>query len=353
MSRAPFAYAPDGSVLVMGDGPELFAFGANDGPLWKAFTEGVIVGVAGNSTTVVSVDSDGRLIAWRGLDGSKLDETTVETAGVRGLAMRPDGLCAVIAKDAVVLTTPKGGANVLAVPGACTAAWGPGGELAVGTEGGGLQVFDAAQKPTGSCSVGSAVTGIVYRAPSQWLVAAGTKVTLVSADGKLAGAAIDAAGPTGEVACTQDGAIFAVMAGPQQVTIGALGSNKRLGTVTFQRDVGGVGFGQQAWLAIGLDESEANRIDLATGQICKTEPAHGKVGSKWPMTVECEPQSVRTAITTVRTAGKAIATQIDHSGSSMGGNGCLYSCLGTALAIFVCSGCSGVISALYYFVYLG
>ena len=70
-------------------------------------------------------------------------------------------------------------------------------------------------------------------------------------------------------------------------------------------------------------------------------------------TARTNARAVRTAITTVRTAGKAIATQIDHSGSSMGGNGCLYSCLGTALAIFVCSGCSGVISALYYFVYLG
>lgn len=351
MSRAPFAYAPDGSVLVMGDGPELFAFGANDGPLWKKFTDGVIVGVSGNSTTVVSVDSDGRLIAWRGLDGTKLDETTVEAPGVSGLAMRPDGTCAVIAKDAVVITSPRGGGNTLAVPGACAAAWGPDGELAVGTSSGKVQVFDEAGKATGSCSVGAAVTGIVYRNPAHWLVAAGTKVTLVSDDGKAAGASIDAAGPTGEVACTKDGAIFAVMAGPQQVTIGAIGSNKRLGSVTFQRDVGGVGFGQQAWLAIGLDESEANRIDLSTGQICKTEPAPGKVGSKWALTVECEPQSVRTAITAVRTGGKAIATQIDHSGGGSS-NGCLYSCLGTALAVLVCSGCSGVISALYYFVYL-
>jgi hypothetical protein len=352
VSRVPFAYAPDGSVLVMGDGPELFAFGANDGPLWKKFTDGVIVGVGGNSTTVMSVDSDGRLIAWRGVDGEKLDENTVDAPGVRGLAMRPDGTCAVIAKDAVVITTARGGGNTLAVKGACAAAWGPKGELAVGAEDGGLCVFDAAGKAIGSTKVSGAVTGLTYRSPAHWLVAAGTKVTLVAADGKSAGASVDAAGPTGDVACTHDGAIFAVMAGPQQVTIGELATNKRIGTVTYQRDVSGVGFGQQAWLAVGLDESEANRIDLSTGQICKTEPAHGKAGSKWALTVAVEPQNVRTAITTVRTSGKAIATFIDHTPSSGPSSGCLYSCLAFAAGTFACSGCSGIIAALYYFVYL-
>lgn len=353
MSGVPFVYPRAGSMLVMGDGPELFVFsGANDGPLWRKFTDGVLIGVGANHEFVVTLDSDGRLVQWRGLDGAKQEESTVEAPGVRDLVMRADGTCAVLTKDQVLITSARGGGTTVPAPGVAVVAWGPKQELAVGSSKGDFQVLDPSGKPLGSCSVGGAISGITWRAPSQWLVATGTRVVLVSADGKIPGVSVEIGAPVGPVACSEDGAIFAVLAGTQAVAIGELATNRRLGTITYQRDVSGIGFGQGMWLAIGLSDAEANRIDLMTGQLCRTEPHIGMTGGTWAVKVDVEPMRVRQASTTVRSAGKAIAVQIEHGGGG-GGGGCLKSCLIFALLTFVCSGCSGVLAGAYYYYYNG
>lgn len=352
MNRTPFVYPPEGSMILSGDGPELFAHGGvNDAPMWKVFCQGIVVGVGATRNDAFSVEADGRFTSWRGFDGVKADETFIEEPGVFGMVTASSGISAILAKKAAIVGTPRAPGRTIPFPALAAAAFGPEEALALGSKSGAFEVFDKTGKSVGKCTLGAAITGIAWRAPGQWAVAAGTKVTLVDATGAVPALAVDLQGTVGPVAVSGDGALFAVVVGSQQVAIGEFGQNKVLGTITVQRDISGVGFGAGAWLAIGYDEAEANRVDLTTGQMCRTEAHPGRTAGRWVLKVEVDPMLVRQAVTKVRAGGKAVATHIIRGEDAESGGGCLRAFLITMLLILICSGCAGFSGAGYYFYY--
>jgi hypothetical protein len=127
-------------MVAVADGPELYVYsGNNDAPMWKQFCDGVLVAVGANRLQIWSIDTEGKLCGWRGLDGAKVEET--QTADlVRqpfGLLVASDGVCAVLAKDAVLLCKGGTAGTPIPVPGLTAAGMDPGhAALGAGTRGG-------------------------------------------------------------------------------------------------------------------------------------------------------------------------------------------------------------------------
>jgi hypothetical protein len=361
MSQAgfPYAYPPEGSVQVAGDGPELLVYsGVNDAPMWKQFTDGLIVGVGATRDRVFTVDADGRLTSWRGIDGTKLDEAEVPMPGARALVNTSDGLCGVLVKDGVFVGEPRGGGQALAVPGASAVGFGATRtSLGIGTSKGKFQVFDPTTgQALGGCDVGGPVHAVAWRAQGQWVVAAGQQVHLVAADGSAVGVSIPIGAMVSLVACSYDGALIVAVAGGTTLLVIETATNQTIGRIVYQRQVNGIAFGPQGWLGIGLDDGDTNRVDLLTGHMCRNEPQAGRSANRWAFNVEVDPLRIRQAVTSIRAGGGPIATHIkppdpEEEKAKKKSNGCLYTCLFVVLAAIVCSGCSGITAILYFTVY--
>lgn len=341
-------------MLVMGDGPELFVnSGTNDAPMWKQFCDGLLVGVGATRDLVYALDDHGRLACYRGMDGAKMEEVRIAAKGPHGLANDPTGFCAVVCKGEVVLADTKGFELRLPAPKAAVAAFGPSRAVGIGSTDGTFQAVDGnTGQPWGSCNVGGRIEGVAWRSQGQWAVAAGEKVHLVSGDGTAPVMALDAGGPVGPVAISGDGALLAVVVG-QQVVVFELHGNKRIGQITFTRTISGLGFGPNQWLGIGLDDNESNRVDLMTGQMCRSEAHPGRTANRWGLKVEVDHLKVRQAVTMVRAGGQAIATFIDpEEDEGGGGMSCLTMFLIFVLLTMICMGCLGLAGGGYFFLYM-
>jgi hypothetical protein len=352
--NAPYTYTPDGTLYAAGDGPELLVYsGTNDGPIWKQFCDGVLVGVAATRDRLFTVDSDGRFTTWNVFDGQKQEELELPGRAPHGLLSTPAGTCAVLASDAAILVDPTAGERIaMTVPGLTTASFGPdANSLGLGDRKGMFHAFDTTTgKPWGSVSVGASVTGVGWRHPALWAVAAGTKVHLVSGDGATIQASIDAGGPTGRIAVSSDGAIVACVVNGQEIAILETGKNTRVGVIRYSRPIHGLAFGPGTWLGIGLEDGDCNRVDLISGKLCRNEPHPGRTANRWGFKVEVDPTVMRSVVTSVRAGGQPIATFIAREDDE-GDGGCMKACLTVLVLIFVCMGCAGL-SALGYFLFL-
>ncbi len=334
-------------MLVLGDGPEVYVFsGVSDAPMWKQFCDGILVGVGALRDRVITLDSEGRLCTWRAVDGVKEDEVHIECRAPRQLRHSPDGICLIVDRDEVIIADFRGGKRSVKFAGVSAAAFG-GAQPAfgAGTRNGRFEAFGADGKPTGASELGAPVVGVAWRPQGQWAVAAGNVVSLVSADGATVAAKLDAGGPITSVAVSAEGALIAAAVGNDVFIFEPL-QGRRLGVVRVTRPVRGIAFGQASWLALGFEDAEATRVDLMTGQMCKTEAHPGRVASRWGIRVECDPMSVRSAVTQVRAGGQPIARQIE---AEEGGRSCLWY-LGILFVMFIiCTGCTGLLSGGYWY----
>ncbi len=164
-------------------------------------------------------------------------------------------------------------------------------------------------------------------------------------------AAVELGGAVGAVACMADGALAAVKVGDDIVLLDML-HRKPIGAVKLQRPVVGVAFGPGTWLGIGFENGDANRLDVVTGQLTKSEAHAGRTANRWFIKVECDPLKVRQAVALYRAGGDPIARTIAKGESEKKGRGCLFWVAITFLVLFLCAGCSGVLSLLYYQFYL-
>lgn len=319
MNRVPFYYTPDERLFVIADGPEVFVYsGQKDTPVWKAFADGILVGIAATGDRVFAVDADGRVVTFKVIDASKIGEQHTDRP-TYGLAFdRANVRLGLIGDDGVLLTDGENAGAAFALKGARFAAFGEG-KLAIASGSGRVEVFEVATgKSLGSNEVGGPVSGVAWRPLyEEWVVAGGEHVTFLSADlkkveGKIQVRQIDAdetqkAGELGPLAIDTEGALLAVVV-DQQIAVFELFENKRVGTIRFQRVVSGVGFGKGTWLAIGLDDAEGNRVELSTGQLKKTEPFGGRSGGRWAMQVVINHALLKQGMTYLKAQGKPIAT---------------------------------------------
>ena len=305
----PFAYPQAGHLIVLGDGPELLVFsGSNDQGMWKVMCEDLIMGVGATADNVVSVEADGQITLYRALDGYVLSRLDTRSSPM-WMEVSPEGNCAILTASALVLVLsgqdPRSVA--LATPRVC--AWGPGGaSLGVGSADGTFTAVDPTSGGAwGSVRLSGAVTGVAWCAQGQWAVAHGTAVSFISGDGAEVLSAIELAEPVGEVAVSADGAVLAVVVSQSRTAVYEMHALTKVGEVLFQRVVHHIRFGPQHWLCFGFEDGDANRLDMLTGSMTRTQAHPGRGQNAWAMQAQINHALVRGAVANVAAGGSAIA----------------------------------------------
>lgn len=315
--ETPYAYSMSGNLIVLADGPELLVYSAaNDQGLWKLMCEDVLVGVGVTEAQVLAVDAAGRVSAYRPIDGQKLFDLDTDAAPIT-MRVSEEGHALILEDQALCVVRPGVDPVRVGWSGPRHAAWEPGSAtFGVGGEDGTFAIVDpASAAPLGTVNLGSAITGVAWRADGTWAVAHGQQVSFIKLGAFVEelGRSAEVAGtlpvnlPVGEVTVSVDGSILAVMAGPQAVNLFELAGNAPVGTVSFQRDIAHIQFGPKHWLGFGFDDGDANRIDVASGKITRTQAHQGRGQNAWAMNASVNQALVRGGIANVAAKGAAIA----------------------------------------------
>lgn len=361
---APFAL--HSRAYVCGDGPELLVYQAGNGePMWKAFAEGILVGVGLTDDLVIALDSDGRVLSWKLATGAKQDELDL---GLRAHALAVDsktGVFAVLAAHEVVVGGAWGQNRVPLDHGTAVALGPDGGSLGLGTSHGAFYAVEPTSGAAwGTIQVGAPIDGVAWSALGYWVVAAGQGLYKIAADASAILGTIDVGHRCTHLAVSADGLLAALCGGPRDVKVYELHGDGRIAVISYaSRSVGSMSFASGGVLGIGLDDGDANRIALLTGEISRTGQHRGRAFSQWRTEVQVDPGGVRAAMARVTLGGNGpIAKQVfrDKKGKAVEEReppnrvrSCAVSCLVTIVSIIVCSGCSGLGYVAWIKIYYG
>lgn len=352
---APFAYDAAGSVYVCGDGPEVFVYsGANDAPMWKQLCDGILVGVGVVGQSVYTLDTDGRIDQWRSFDGNRQGVMTLECE-CRALAVHKTGNHVVVGVDQVLFPSTRGHRTAQLPSPVAAAIDSLGARTAVGTSQGYLYLLDIASgSQVAAIDVGAPIAAVAWSPKGRWIVAAGRRVLVISGD--LAPAvpldggekspilkAVEQPGTVRYVAASFDGALVACDDGGMRVIVYETHTWRQGASVEYQRDLGGLMFGPGSTLGIGLEFADANRLDVMTGSIKRTQPGLGRGGENWFQRIQVDQVGLRGAVAAARVDGQAIAEFHEFEGpTSNAGRYLLFGGVGCVVLGCVCSGVLGV-----------
>ncbi|MBT3219306.1 MAG: WD40 repeat domain-containing protein [Proteobacteria bacterium] len=356
MSSAPYFYEPNGLCHVCIDGPELLVYDGDGGPRWKQFCNNLIVDAGATTELVITADLDGLVSFWRAMDGQLVDEVPTNSQP-SAMGTAPQGLVALATSDAVVLVSQRSSMPIVAQQPTAVAFGGNGTSLGVGTASGAFVVLEPnTGEVQGSVDVGEPISGVAFSAMGMWAVVAGSRLHLVSVDGsELLHSTQNCDAPLRGATCSQEGALVSSVIGLNQVGIFDLQNKKLSGIIHFRREVGAVSMGPRGYLGIGLDDGDANRVDLFNGRAIRTEPHPGRGRNNWNLTCEVNFAALRGAVTHARSGGGPVASFvfIEEDAPKRGwGRTCLMGCLVMFLLVLGCSGCLGlayVVRGMGYF----
>ena len=112
-------------------------------------------------------------------------------------------------------------------------------------------------------------------------------------------------------------------------------------------------------LGVGLDDGDANRFSLLTGDVGRTGQQPNRAFSQWAADMDLDPGSVRGALARSQTGGALIAEQVVPHEETVAGQAKsrAYACMGAlgigCLSIILCAGCSGFAYLAYVRIYYG
>lgn len=349
MNEVPFHYPPSGNVIVCGDGPELLVYsGGDDTALWKEFCENILVGVGAWDRWVVSLDADGLLRTYRALDGSSEAEFQLDYRP-KGLDLAPDGTAAILVENGVVVMRPGDDSIHFSMPGASYVSFGRDSSIiGVGTSSGAFYSVNARTGiATGVCELGKPIAGLCWRHPQSWAVAAGNILHQISGDGTSIEHRFAVEGEAGHVACTSDGSLISVVLDKKNVAVFETNTRFQVGTVETDQIIGGMDFGPEVWLAIGLDGGDANRMDLYTSKLNRTESHPGRGQNRWLCKIQFDSMRIRGSVATLRAGGRPIAMRVDPEVKEQQQRRSWVSILLAVLALlFVCGLCTGCMGTI-------
>lgn len=345
---APFHFQRDGFTLVCGDGPELLVYEPDGQPRWKKFFDDLVIDVGVTRNHILVLNPDGRLRYYRVADGEPYDEVDAERPATR--LYTSEGVAAICTADALVLAKPGQGAPIPMNQPTAVAFGPPGRSIGVGTADGSFYVLDANSGGVlGSVALQVPVGGCTWSQMGFWVVGAGKRLLLVSADGTSIVQELGSQeAPIGPCSATGEGAIIAVMLqGTNNIGVFELQNKRRAGTIEFRRNVNGIAFGPKAQLGVGLDDGDACTVDCFTGRATRTEPHPGRGRNSWNLKSDLDFPSLRGAVTFARSGGSPIASfvHIEEEGTNwllVGVGCCAVFCLMSCL-------CSGALGLLYTF----
>ncbi len=365
--EAPFALTP--LVYACVDGPELLVYAAGSGqPLWQVMLSSPITGVGGSGERVFAVDADGRLREMNALDGNVLEETDLPGA-VRGLVVEQASGSWAALLDGKVVVRPAGGAErEIPFDGVQQVALGPkGASLGMGSRTGAFYAVDTASGVAwGTVELGAELDAIAWCNLGFWLVAAGPALHKVAPDGRSILGATPLTGRVTALAVSPDGMLAAWSLDDRAVVVSELKGGERLGAVMFRaRQVGGVCFAEPGVLGIGLDDGDANRLDLLSNTLTRTGQHRGRAFAQWAVKLDLEPGRVRGALVRAQAGTSEIASRVSQDpdveygpdGQPKKKQSCLMYVLTTAAVtlalMFVCTGLLAVGYAVWHKLYYG
>lgn len=292
---APFDYAPNGEVIVCADGDELLVYdGESEAPRWRKSLGSPLVGVLAVPPYVAALDESGTFRWYLAEDGSPVvdpsNNTLVSERSVGASAWaianaQWTNLAAVLTDEGVVLLPWGGQLRPLELEGrpTCVGVDVTGANVAVGASDGRLTVFDGELAvATWSSELGSPVQSVTWCSRGHWVAAAGPTIFSVEELGNRAERWISVGGTPESLTCSTDGQLLAWRAGAHAVQVLHCGSRKVLARVTYDREViGQISFGPERWLGIGLAGGNANKINVVTQDVRRTETHPGRPPRSW------------------------------------------------------------------------
>lgn len=356
MSIAPFSFDRSASIQVCADGPEVMAYSGDGVPMWQAFLEGIAVGVCSVNQRISTIDTDGRLVCFQAHDGTKLVDTRLDVQS-QGLSSAKDGRLVTWDSNEIVLASRDGEGFRIAQAGATSVAFGGPGDnhLGVVCGNGRFHLYDIATlQLLYTVDAVQPLKDVAYSAIGFWAALSGSQLfileeTPASKDTPAVFAisrTLALGGEASSFTIATDGVIAAFLMGESAVWVRDLAGDKPLGTVELHRPIGEIAFGVGNMLGIGLEDGEANRVNLSVGGSWRTNPGFGRGAQNWPINVNVDNMGVRQAVIGVAAGGQPIAQLVDHS-SAGSKNGCLYTVIGVFAVGLLCGGCTGVLGVIY------
>ncbi|UJR86712.1 hypothetical protein [Sandaracinus amylolyticus] len=274
-------YDEEGHSIVIADGSELLVYdGASEAPRWRTDVGAPLVGVGSSAIAIVSLDASGVFAMWSHETATQVRSVPLGVPAT-ALAHDFDGRCAAVHPGGVV-SLLGGAPRAIDVPGATAAAFGSDDTLLVGTRDGALHRFDAQGHPTGTTRVPGPVHAIAWNAGGFFLVANGG--SLHRLDGLEVAHVTNAPerAPIRGVVCSARGDRVGLQAGDHLAVVLAYPSRETVGHAQYaDRTISGLAFGPSAWFAVGLDQGDGNKFDMATGAVHRTDPHPGRRLNRW------------------------------------------------------------------------
>lgn len=348
MDASPFAVSHEGTLAACGDGPEVLVYLTTSGaPVWKAFADGILVGLAFDGSRLLGLDANGRLYLWE-QDSGQLDQQHELGMPARGMSLAADGSILVGAENGAHLVVPGGLQQHW--PMACpTAVEWMGQTAVVGTADG---IFTRVSRQSGSqpvSNLGGPIADISASPLGSWVVASGARISLLERDGSKALRVLDLPGDSAvrNVAVSMDGIVIAASRDDGTVWLGDSVNLHKAGEIRSRRPVEGLRFGHGLLLNVMHDDGDASMLDLSSREIVQSEAHMGRARRAWHIEVDVDLAGVRGARVNVASGGEDVATYTgprpDKERPSWGKwllgltGGCLVLVLGTG-ALVVISG---------------
>jgi len=345
MESSPFAISQDGAMVACGDGPEVLVYLSSSGaPVWKAFADGILIGLAFDSSRLVGMDANGRLYLWEGGSG-QLEQQHELGLEARCMALASDGAILVGGDDGVHLVLPGGSQQYW--PTACPTAVDWMGSLGVvGGANGELSLVDRTTGPVPVCTLESGVVDVCASPLGHWVVATTDRVTFLERDGTRARQVIDLLGQQVQhVTVSKDGIVVAAACQDGTVWLGDSVTVQKAGEVKSRRSTEALAFGQGLLLTVAHEDGDVSFVDLSSSKIVQSDAHVGRARRAWHIEVQVNLASVRGARVNVASGGQTVASYTgprpEDDRPSWGkwllglAGGCLVLVLGTAALVVI------------------
>jgi hypothetical protein len=213
-----------------------------------------------------------------------------------------------------------------------------GASIAVGGSDGKLQLVGRSGAAEASAAMGGDVRSIAFNVLGGWVVAAGDVVTHL--DSKLRNPVSLLRAPDASMlAVSADGGLVACRTGAQAVQVHTMPQPSRVARVEYaELPVGGVAFGPDVWLGVGLGRGDANKINLVTGACHRTDPHPGRARNSWQLQLDVDKDRVKEGRSTANPSADAVRAKLQQRAAAASIDGgskkwILYVAIGVAVAM--------------------
>ncbi len=289
MRFPPLAY--DGQFLATAEGSQLLVYdGDSEGPLFMSELDGDVVSIAIDGGHVFALSAHGLL---RELDevGATVNESRTQAS--RGVVAAGDRVCVYGPRATLIHGSER---RELDVDRVSAAAFSPEGKkLLVCSELGTAHVFDTATAAlAGTSSAPGPFAGAAWSAAGHFIATVHAKAGGVGKVDPTNGTVSPLIG-TGEykldaVSASEDGRFIAVRVEDGRILIFDAARNRPVGNLTYgpPETPGGVAFGPTTWLAVAIGHGDANKVDLSTAAVHRTDPHEGRPRHRWSLLADID-----------------------------------------------------------------